>query len=129
MNPYGPKMVPLLTGGVAASAAGVVAASPGSGLLEMSVRAPHAVASMPAPTIPNKKNQFDPMWQAYHNPVRREPRGATPRSRALEASELLGKPDENPLGAADVAEPISVLILDHFADELRATFTDRGPRQ
>src|SRR5438552_3733454 len=33
-------------------------------------------------------------------------------------SEFLGEPDENSFGAPDVAEPIHVLVLDHFADEL-----------
>ena len=34
--------------------------------------------------------------------------------------ELLGEPDEKSFGSADVAEPIRVLVLNHFADELRA---------
>src|SRR3954465_9076688 len=34
--------------------------------------------------------------------------------------ELLGEPDENPFGTPDVAEPIHVFILDHFANEFRA---------
>src|SRR5262245_5609108 len=42
--------------------------------------------------------------------------------------ELLSAPDENPLGTADVAEPIEVLILDHFADELRAAFAEPSKR-
>src|SRR3989442_7858289 len=42
--------------------------------------------------------------------------------------ELLGEPDENPFGTPDVAEPIHVLILDHFADELRAAFAESGER-
>src|SRR6266540_3657230 len=42
--------------------------------------------------------------------------------------ELLGKPDENSFGAPDVAEPIRVLVLDHFADELRAAFAEPGER-
>ena len=42
--------------------------------------------------------------------------------------ELLGKPDENPFGAPDVAEPIRVFVLDHFADELRAAFAEPGER-
>src|SRR5690348_15711499 len=36
------------------------------------------------------------------------------------SSELLGEPDEQPFGAADVAEPICLLVLHHVADELRA---------
>src|SRR5687768_15789910 len=42
--------------------------------------------------------------------------------------ELLGKPDENSFGAPDVAEPIRVFVLDHFADELRAAFAEPGER-
>src|SRR3979409_1682093 len=42
--------------------------------------------------------------------------------------ELLGKPDEKSFGAPDVAEPILVFVLDHFADELRAAFAEPGER-
>src|SRR5256714_13823976 len=42
--------------------------------------------------------------------------------------ELLGKPAENPFGTPDVAEPIRVFVLDHFADELRAAFDEPGER-
>src|SRR6185503_1381721 len=42
--------------------------------------------------------------------------------------ELLGKPEENSFGASDVAEPIRVFVLDHFADELRAAFAEPGER-
>lgn len=41
-------------------------------------------------------------------------------------SEFLGEPDENSFGASDVAEPIDVLVLDHFADELRAALAEPG---
>ena len=33
------------------------------------------------------------------------------------SSEFLGKPDEDPLDAADVAEPVDVLVLNDFVDE------------
>ena len=42
--------------------------------------------------------------------------------------ELLGEPDENSFGTPDVAEPIHVSILDHFADELRAAFAEPDER-
>ena len=42
--------------------------------------------------------------------------------------ELLGKPDENSFGAPDVAKPIRIFVLDHFADELRAAFPEPGER-
>src|SRR5919108_467534 len=35
-------------------------------------------------------------------------------------AELLGKPDNDAVGAADVAEPIRVLVLHHFAEEFGA---------
>ena len=38
--------------------------------------------------------------------------------------ELLGEPDEQSFGAADVAEPIRVLVLHHFANELRAALAE-----
>jgi hypothetical protein len=40
----------------------------------------------------------------------------------------LSEPDENSLRTPDVAEPIHVFILDHFADELRAAFAESGKR-
>ena len=42
--------------------------------------------------------------------------------------ELLGQPDENALGATDVAEPIHVFVLDYFVDELRAVSAEPGER-
>jgi len=42
--------------------------------------------------------------------------------------ELLSEPDENSFGTPDVAEPIRVFVLDHFADELRAAFAKPGER-
>ena len=42
--------------------------------------------------------------------------------------ELLGKPDENSFGAPDVAKPIRIFVLDHFADELRAAFAEPRAR-
>src|SRR6266480_2056962 len=42
--------------------------------------------------------------------------------------ELLGEPDENPFGTPDVAEPINVFILDHFADELRTACAESDKR-
>gem|GEM_PF-2726832 len=43
-------------------------------------------------------------------------------------AELLGKPDENSFGAPDVAEPIRLFVLDHFADKLRVAFSEPGER-
>src|SRR5262249_6817434 len=38
--------------------------------------------------------------------------------------ELLRESDEKSFGAPDVAEPIHVFVLDHFADELRSAFAE-----
>src|SRR5689334_15044917 len=40
--------------------------------------------------------------------------------------ELLGEPDEQTFGSADVAEPIRVFVLHHVADELRAARAEPG---
>ena len=41
---------------------------------------------------------------------------------------LLREPDENPFGTSDVAEPIHIFILGHFADERRTEFAEPGKR-
>ena len=50
------------------------------------------------------------------------------RCEMPQLSEILGEPDEDSLGATDVAEPIGISILDHFADEFRAAFAEPGER-
>ena len=40
------------------------------------------------------------------------------------SAEFLGESDEKPFRSADVAEPVDVLILDYFADELRAALPE-----
>lgn len=42
--------------------------------------------------------------------------------------ELLCEPDEKAFGAADVAQPIGLFVLNHFADELRAMLAEPGER-
>src|ERR687897_2544559 len=45
------------------------------------------------------------------------------------SAELLREPDEKSSGSPDVAEPIRVFVLDHFAaDKLRAALTKPGER-
>jgi len=56
----------------------------------------------------------------YPPPSARRKASAVLRSCGNALAELLGEPDEKSFGAADVAEPIRVLVLNHFADELRA---------
>jgi len=47
--------------------------------------------------------------------------------RAWRSAEFLGEPYEKAFGPADVAEPIHVFVLDHFAaDKLRAVLTEPG---
>src|SRR3712207_9209141 len=41
-------------------------------------------------------------------------------------AELLGQSDDDPLGAADEAEPVAVLVLRHLADELGAVSAKAG---
>jgi hypothetical protein len=48
--------------------------------------------------------------------------------RVWASADLLGEPDENALGASDVAEPIHVFVLDHFVDELGAVLAEPGQR-
>ena len=43
-------------------------------------------------------------------------------------AELLGESDEQSFGAADVAEPIRVLVLHHVANELRAARAESHER-
>src|SRR5256714_644778 len=50
------------------------------------------------------------------------------RSARRRSAELFGEPDEKSFGSADVAEPIRVFVLDHFADELRAALAEPGER-
>ena len=47
-------------------------------------------------------------------------------ARIWALADLLGEPDENALGASDVAEPIHVFVLDDFVDELRAVLAEPG---
>src|SRR5437588_3929148 len=45
------------------------------------------------------------------------------------SAEFLGEPDEKASGPADIADPIRVFVLNHFAaDELRAVFSEPGER-
>jgi hypothetical protein len=51
------------------------------------------------------------------------------RHHVRRSAEFLGEPDEKSFGPANVAEPIRVFVLDHFAaDKLRAVLTEPGER-
>jgi hypothetical protein len=41
---------------------------------------------------------------------------------------LLGKPDKNSFGTPNVAEPIRLLVLNHFANKFSAMFAKPGER-
>ena len=40
--------------------------------------------------------------------------------------ELLGEPDENSFGAADVAEPVDVFVIDDFINYRRTELAEQG---
>src|SRR6266550_3041053 len=48
--------------------------------------------------------------------------------RVWASADSLGQPDENALGASDVAEPIHVFVLHYLVDELRAVLAEPGQR-
>src|SRR3954471_11787246 len=50
------------------------------------------------------------------------------KTRVSESADLLSQPDENPLGASDVAKPIHVFVIDYFVDELSAVLLQAGER-
>ena len=49
-------------------------------------------------------------------------------STSKSSAELFGEADEKSLGPPDVTEAIDVLVLNHFADELRAALAEPGER-
>src|SRR3954470_14905943 len=77
-------------------------------------------------------------WSADRYPVAASPKrhlalvaGSRSRVRAGLASvsaDPLGEPDEDALGASDVAEPIDVLVLDDLVDELGTMLSEPGER-
>ena len=57
------------------------------------------------------------------------PRCESDREDRRRLAEFLGEPDKKSSGPTDVAEPIRVFVLDHFAaDELRAALAEPGER-
>jgi hypothetical protein len=50
------------------------------------------------------------------------------RHGAAALADRLGQSDEKSFGSPDVAEPIHVLVLNHFADKLRAVLAEPGER-
>ena len=64
-------------------------------------------------------------WWVRHGPLLDHTLG----EKARRSAEFLGEPYEKSVGSADVAEPIRVFVLDHFAaDKLRAVLTEPGER-
>src|SRR6266480_1253187 len=74
----------------------------------------------------NTSHQWQPL-KVQASPRLRQCWGMTPE-RVLASADLLGQPDENALGASDVAEPIHVFVIDIFVDELRAVLAEPGER-
>jgi hypothetical protein len=52
----------------------------------------------------------------------------SPAARAQPASGLLGRPDEDPFGTSDVPEPIRILVLRQFTNELGSVGAEPGER-
>jgi hypothetical protein len=59
---------------------------------------------------------------------RRHPHHHRDRSSHQRSAEFLSETDEKSFGPPDVAEPIRVLVLDHFAHELRAALAEPSER-
>src|SRR5687768_11283366 len=58
----------------------------------------------------------------------RSPARSPARSATGPLAELLGQRDEDPLGAADVTEPVAILVLRHLSNEFRAMGSQAGDR-
>ncbi len=58
--------------------------------------------------------------------ARTEGPGDTAGEAALGSAELFGERDDDAIGAAEVAEPIEILVLRHLADELGAVSPHAG---
>lgn len=46
------------------------------------------------------------------------------RTPAVRSAEFLGEPDQKPFRPADIAEPVGVLVLDHFAHDQGAALAE-----
>ena len=79
-------------------------------------------ARRPAPQLADAI-QIDTQYRSPAGPV------FASNARGVSAlADLLGQTDENTLGASDVAEPIHVLVLHNFVDDLRAMLAEPGER-
>src|SRR5215208_993513 len=56
------------------------------------------------------------------------PEGLSRRERSTGLVELLGQPDEDPLRASDVTEPILILVLRQFTNQLGSVRAEPGER-
>jgi hypothetical protein len=67
-----------------------------------------------------------PRLSASSAVARTERPGDTAGEAALGSAELFGERDDDAIGAAEVAEPIEILVLRHLADELGAVSPHAG---
>src|SRR5712691_136585 len=67
-----------------------------------------------------------PRLSASSSVARTERPGDTAGEAALDSAELFGERDDDAIGAAEVAEPIEILVLRHLADELGAVSPHAG---
>jgi hypothetical protein len=67
-----------------------------------------------------------PRLSASSAVARTERPGDTAGEAALGSAELFGERDDDAIGAAEVAEPIEILVLRHLADELDAVSPHAG---
>lgn len=68
----------------------------------------------------------DLSWRLHRLRVPRWGLGVSQVGRDGQLAELLGQRDDDPLGAADIAEPVAVLVLRYLSDEFRAVGSQAG---
>src|SRR5687768_13425951 len=74
------------------------------------------------PRVPPREAMAHQWWDSRHRPTL-----PNASSRSL-PPKLFREPNENPFRAADVAEPVHVLVLDHLVDDLGAMFRQTSER-
>ena len=97
----------------------------------MGLVSPHSHADLAwlGGSVVSAETKMNSRWHAgLDQPATPIPPTTTICVRCRRSAEFLGEPDEKSFGPPDVAEPIHVFILDHFADELRAALAESGER-